>query len=72
MLMPLALKYGLDGVIKGLPFPVTLAYFLAYGLFSLGTTYFDGRRNVESSWVVQVAWYKISLRAYDKMFELDL
>jgi hypothetical protein len=69
--MPLSLKYGLDCVIHSAPFAKTLFFFSIYGLANLSTTYFDGKKSILNSRVVQTAWYKIALKAYNKLLELD-
>ncbi len=69
--MPLTLKYGLDCVIHAAPFLHTCLYFTAYGLANISTTYFDGKKSIQNAKVVQTAWYKISLKAYNKLLELD-
>ena len=70
-MMPLALKTGLDAVIGATNYPKAFACFLAYGAANLISTYFDGRKSIENAKVVQTAWYKISLKAYNKLLELD-
>ena len=69
--MPLSLKYGLDCVSPSAPVVKTLFYFSVYGLANISATYFDGKKSILNSRVVQTAWYKISLKAYNKLLELD-
>lgn len=72
VLMPYFIKNGINAVtLQANPYSAAL-FFLLYGGASLSASYFDGLKTVENSKVVQTAWYKISMRAYKKLLELDL
>ena len=70
--MPYFMKNGLNAVIlSGNPY-LASAYFMMYGCANVSATFLDTRRQRENSKVNQTAIYKISLRVYKKLLELDL
>lgn len=72
ILMPYFMKNGINAIaLSSNPYSAALFFFL-YGGASLSASYFDGLKTRENSKVVQTAWYKISMRAYKKLLELDL
>jgi hypothetical protein len=72
VMMPLALKFGIDTVLTSQSLLRSGSIFGLYGLLNVLTTYFDGLKSRESTKVVQTAWYKMSLQAYNKLLDLDL
>lgn len=72
ILMPYFMKNGINQVTLFSNPQLASMYFVLYGLSNLGSSYFDARKTVENSKVVQTALYKISLRVFKKLMELDL
>lgn len=72
VLMPYFMKNGINAIVISTNPYTAAAYFFLYGGANLTAAYFDGLKTQENSKVVQTAWYKISMRAYKKLLELDL
>lgn len=72
VMMPISLKVGIDAIITNQNHTRAVLAFAAYGVFNVLSTYFDGLKGYVTTKVIQTAWYKISLQAYNKLLALDL
>lgn len=53
--------------------PVLAGMYLGmYAMASLMSTYLEGYKQMLTAKVIQAAWFKLAIRAYDKLQEVDM
>ena len=70
--MPYFMKNAINSVTISFNPYYSMGCILAYSISSILMTYFEGLRTLENSKVNQTVWYKLSMKTYKKLLELDL
>lgn len=71
--MPVFMKNIINNISSGIFSPlISFGNLVLFGASNLLMTFFDGKKIITNTKLIQSAWYKMAIKAYDKLQDLDI